>query len=177
MSSRVVQHALKHPPRCVAGLRVNSASPLLGEGPHLGDVARFALRCPCGSTAVRILGYTTPSKTSPEGPVFLAPYALGCSDCGAVTELFDPRRDGYDVEIGDCWSLVGEGDRSEFKCSKCGADQMEVVAGFEYSIDDEDLESDEEMGRHPQDFFTWFMLYGRCIACGAVQDVADYECA
>jgi hypothetical protein len=177
MSAELIQHVLEHPPRCVAGFHVDPASPLLREMPESADVVRFALRCSCGSAAVRVLGCSTADETDHDKHIFLAPLALACSACGAVTEVFDPRRDGHDAEIGECWSMTGEGPRSEFRCSECGAVLMDVVVGFQYPIDDDDFESDEEVARHPQDFFTWFVLYGRCKACGALQEVANYECA
>jgi hypothetical protein len=177
MSAELIQRVLEHPPRCIAGFQVDSASPLLKEMPDSADVARFALRCSCGSAAVRVLGCSAADETDNNEHVFLAPLALACSACGAITELFDPRRDGYDAEIGECWSMTGEGPRSEFRCSGCGAGQMEVAVGFQYPIDDDDFESDEEVAKHPQDFFTWFALCGRCTGCGALQEVANYECA
>ncbi len=176
MLAELIQYVTEHPPRCVGGFQTDSASPLLREVPHVKDVAYFALRCSCGSTAVNVLGYYAVNESHPDQQVFIAPFALRCSACGVVTELFDPRQDGYDAEIGHCWSMTGEGERSRFKCAKCSAELMEVVAGFEYPIDDDDFLSDEETAKRPQDFFLWFAVYGRCAACGAVQVVADYEC-
>ena len=177
MPAELIQYVTQHPPRCIAAFQKDAASPLLRGVPNVEDIAYFALRCSCGSTAVSILGYYATNESRPDEQVFIAPFALRCSHCGAVIELMDPRRDGYDAQIGECWSMTGEGERSEFNCAKCGAQLMEVVVGFNYPTDDDDFLSDEETAKRPQDFFIWFVLYGRCAACGAFQDVSDYECA
>jgi hypothetical protein len=146
MPAELIQHVTEHPPRCIARFQIDSASPLLKELPSREDVAYFALRCSCGSSAVGVLGHYVANESCPDEQVFVAPFALRCSRCGAVTELMDPRRDGYDAEIGECWSITGEGERSESKCSECGAQLMEVVVGFNYPVDDDDFLSEASAG-------------------------------
>ena len=177
MSRTIVQHARKHLPRCIAGFQIASAPSLLKKVPKSEETAYFALRCRCGSEGSFILGYRVADEADPDGQLFIGPLALECPDCGSVTEMMDPRKDGYDAEIGHCCSMVGEGPRDRFACAKCDGPLMDVVVGLEYGIDEEDLESDENMADHPQDYFTAFALFGRCKSCGAFQDAAQYECA
>jgi hypothetical protein len=108
----------------------------------------FALRCQCGSTVGRILGYLTINDAYPHREIFIGPLALECSECHRVIEMMDPQYDGYEAKLGYCYSMRGEGPRSTFKCSKCGTEWMETVVGLEYSLDSSDeIEGDKDRNR------------------------------
>jgi hypothetical protein len=171
------QGIVKEPPRCIAEYEIDESSALLERVESRDGLVHYALRCTCGEKNVNVLGHTAVNEAYPGRQIFIGPLALECLGCGSIMELMDPRKDGYDAEFGYCYSMVGDGSRDKFKCSKCRREPMEVVAGFEYSLDKDEIESDEEMSEHPQDFFMWFTLCGQCESCGAFQEISQYECA
>ena len=177
MSKSLALHAMQNPPRCISAFRAETISELRGKVPSAEDVAGFEIQCPCGSRAFSILGYSEMNEARSSDTLFIAPLALECSKCHTITELMDPRQDGYDAELDGSTVVTGEGKRVKYQCSDCGAELMSVAVGFEYAIDDEDLDSDERLAERPQDFFTWFWLYSCCKSCGTVQEVSEYECA
>jgi rRNA maturation protein Nop10 len=117
------------------------------------------------------------SQAYPDLPVFLAPLSLNCSSCGSRTQLFDPRCDGHDGEIKSSAGAVGQGDPSAYCCPNCANRAFDVATLLEYSIDDEEMEDWPELAARPQNYFTWFTLFGWCQSCGKRTSITDYECA
>jgi hypothetical protein len=191
-----VSYFADHPPRCVAGFETRRvelpgvvfdghASALLPigkvtgvqiEGPqHLNLVIQ--LLCMCGCDVHHALGHFWRNPDYGNMLVFVSPLALRCGKCGKITELFDSDIHGYDAEIGaPPTSHRGEGERSEFPCSKCGPTGLQAIARFEYPDDLFESGFEEFRGRE-QDLFSWFSLVGKCSGCGRLLDVADFECA
>lgn len=54
---------------------------------------------------------------------------------------------------------------------------MQPIVSLEYSLEDEEVAEWEELAARPEDFFTWFVLSGKCVTCGHLAEVTDYECA
>jgi hypothetical protein len=149
----------------------------------------FRLRCGCGHTKAYILGRYRPIPKEYHqafGPFFFdAPLALRCEFCNTVTELFDARTHGYNGEMGLSSIRSGNtetgkdresGERTEFKCEKCGPVPIEAIVRFEYPDDLFDEGLCAFAGRE-QDLFTWFSVVGRCSRCGQLIEVTDFECA
>jgi hypothetical protein len=177
MPINLVRHALRHPPKCIAGFEVGAASQGLEGVPGMDECASFGLKCHCGSESLGILGYyVTPELGSGE-KLFVGPISGECPACGRVASIMDPRQDGYDAEDGWCYSIVGEGPPDRYRCSTCGSQVVHPVAVFEYALEEEDLDTDEGLAARPQDFFTWFSLRGTCRACGTLNEITEYECA
>jgi hypothetical protein len=185
-----------HPPRCIAGFRAQPvempnvtfdghASPpqLDTEAPgvriegceHTNPV--FWLFCSCGCNSHFVLGHYWRNPDYRNELVFLSPLALRCSACGKITELFDTAIHGYDAESGGISACCrGEGERTEFACETCGPQQLQVFARFEYPDDLLGPDSEQYRGRE-QDLFSWFSLLGKCLRCGRLVEVTDFECA
>jgi hypothetical protein len=139
-------------------------------------LAYFRVSCPCGENEVFVLGYPVKDEGPRAQTVLLGPLAIECPKCNKISELMDPRKDGYDGEIGCNCNMTGEGARSRFPCPKCGVSPMLVMPGFSYQHDDME-EWSEEIGQRPQDFFGAFWLYGGCMRCRGVVSITGFECA
>ena len=181
MPSQIVAMARATPARCLSGFHVELDPTLASEGPDALDVARFLLTCQCGHASFHILGHNAISQTYPDTPIFIAPITLDCPECRCCTQLFDPRRDGYDAQIeegsGSTTGMTGTGTPDHFVCPSCGHREFVPCVCLNYSLDDEEMDDWEELAARPQDFFDWFSLSASCLKCGVSSDVTDYECA
>jgi hypothetical protein len=177
---------LSNPPRCLAAVR---AAPLSSLGyriaihPHPAFASFSVLAgCDCEQSGVFLLGH--PSALGDNNArgcaighaLLLAPYAIGCPDCGETWELMDPRRDGYDGERGDNSNPVGQGERTRYRCLWCEGEAFEVIVGFRYHEHDSYLAQIPRACRRPQDDFEEVLLLARCRGCGAGSSVAWLEC-
>jgi len=175
--SEIVKRAFATPARCLCSFKSSSTGDSIPKGDPRDQSARFQLACSCLANEFSILGYPMPSPAYPDQQIFAAPVSLACQACGKTAQLFHPDRDGYNGEIDSSAGVTGSGDQSEFSCPKCEATTFVPSVVLEYSLDDEEMEEWEELAASPQDFFTWFSLYGKCVNCGHLTDVTDYECA
>jgi hypothetical protein len=185
-----------HPPRCIVGFTARpvtisgivydghgspsqlniDASRVKIEAPEYSNPV-FWLLCSCGHDTHFVLGHYWRNPDYRNVLVFVSPLALRCGGCGKVSEMIDTDIHGYDGEIGDIAATHrGEGERAEFVCDKCGPREFQVFVRFEYPDDLFDGEFDKFRGRE-QDLFTWFSLIGKCVGCGRLLSVTDFECA
>jgi hypothetical protein len=175
--SQVVERAYATPARCVSQFAVQTDGEIIAELEQEIESVQVQLACSCGARRFMILGFPMASATYPDQEIFAAPISLQCETCGRREQLFDPRNDGYDGEIDSSAGIVDIGEPSAFLCKKCGKPTFEVAVSLEYSVEDEEMEDWEELAERPQDFFTWFSLYGRCLGCKQFSEITDYECA
>jgi hypothetical protein len=187
----LAQYALSNPPRCLAGLQVEPLTSLgyrIAHHPHPA-FAYFSVRagCDCEQPGVFLLGHRPPlggNRVQAASSVrcffgdalLLAPYAVGCPDCGATRGLMDPRQHGYDGERGANSNPVGEGERTRYRCLSCAGESFAVIAGFRYHDHDSYFAQILKACRRPQDDFEEFILLTRCRGCGAVSSVAWLDC-
>jgi len=175
--SRIVERAYKQPARCLSAFTtIPNGDVLTGINKRI-ECVNLQLACSCGSGEFEILGHPMASLTYPDQNIFAAVISLICQSCGKLEQLFDPDHDGYNGEIDSSAGVIGTGELKPFICPECGMTTFHPGVSLEYSIDDEEMEDWEELGERPQDFFTWFSLYGKCAKCGHVTEVTDYECA
>jgi hypothetical protein len=73
--------------------------------------------------------------------------------------------------------MTGTGERTRFACPACQGHVFEVAVSLAYEFSDDEIDEGEDLASRPQDFFTWFNLTGRCVACGGLVEIADYECS
>ena len=179
--SRIVVQARETPARCLSGFRVNLDPTLAAAGWDALDVARFYLACQCGHASLHILGHNAISESYPDTPIFIAPIAFECQECQRRTQLFDPRRDGYDAEIEEGGAsssgMIGTGTPEPFVCPSCGHRDFLPRVSLSYQFDDEEMDESDDLASRLQDFFDWFALSAECSKCGVSSDVSDYECA
>ena len=167
-----------HPPRCIAGFKAQPVElpgvAFDGHGEEFNPV--FTLLCTCGHGKHFVLGHYWRNPDWHNALLFVGPFAIRCGACGKVTELFDSAIHGWDGELGHSASYRGEGERAEFSCDRCGLQQVQVFARFEYPGDLLGPGNEEFRGRE-QDLFSWFSLLGKCAGCGRLLEVSDCECA
>lgn len=167
----------KTPPRCLAGFKVEPATPtgvvFDGHGSDLNKVYRLA--CMCGHDRFHVLGHRL--KNHRGADIFVSPLALECPACGKVTELIDTDQHGCDAELGHGSATIrGKGPRTPYACDKCGVRPMTAFARFEHSSE-ELADSFIEEFPNTQDYFSWFSLVGTCDGCKRMLNVTDFECA
>ena len=173
----IVKRAYATPARCLLPFTVLADGVVVNELEQRIESTRFQLACTCGSHTLAILGYPMKSPAYPDMDIFAAPVTLRCTACGREERLFDPKTDGYDGEIDSSAGVTGAGEPAAYACKACGQSAFDVAVSLEYSVEDEEMDDWDELAERPQDFFTWFSLYGKCSGCGQLSDVTDYECA
>jgi hypothetical protein len=174
--TRIAQRARETPARCLSGFSVSLNLSLVPFGERQQAVP-FELSCKCGSRAFEILGFYVSGADEDSESMFVGPLALRCPACGATNHLMDPRQDGYDAELGDSAAITGDGDRCPYHCAECQSTLFQVSAVLEYSVEDEEMQDWPELAARPQDFFTGFILLGRCDPGEHLHDIVSYECA
>jgi hypothetical protein len=170
--TQFVEIAWSHSPRCLAGFEVEPLKEPPPVGRVLDDHAFFYLRCRCGSTSLRILGYPNDLVAG----YLLCPISAQCMKCDRVIPLFDAQEHGYDGEYGHGgYAGRGSGELRQYGCPHCAGSTFEAYPTFSYQMYEPDITPQE--WTHIQDFFDWFVLAVRCDHCEGLSDAVDYECA
>lgn len=158
-------------PRCVRNLKVgpNSIGDLQIE--RRAHFCYFSVGCPCGEEAIQILGYEIPSYAAPDSRIFVGPIGLRCGTCETEHEIMDPEVDGYNGEIGSNTTARGSGNRTSWNCPHCSNSLSNAVVAFAYQI-----EVDDAMRGHREDFFDVFQLFAKCLQCKQVAEVTLFDC-
>ncbi len=178
MTDPIANRAINDHPRCIKEFLAETDSNLINLIENRGKhYTYFGLRCKCQSKHFYIYGHKLKNEPDRKNHFLLSPLLLKCQDCDQIKELFDVRKHGLNGESELYIDVPIEGDKSKHKCSSCESDIFEILVGFEYAFDEEDVEEDEELNERVQDFFTWFILYGQCVKCSSLELIADIECA
>ncbi|MFD2095003.1 hypothetical protein ACFSJ3_03340 [Corallincola platygyrae] len=99
---------------------------------------------------------------------YWAPAYLKCPECGAEKLIFDPRKHGWDGEMGEDCSITEQGQLTSFSDTP---GKVYVCCTFQGAENYEELVS--EGVKNPQDYFDTFSLwFGQSPEC-----VFEYECA
>ena len=177
LQSEWVKRAYAAPARCLSPFETKTEGDAIPAASPRDQAVRFQLHCKCGSAAFAVLGYPMASPGSPATEIVAAPISLSCRACGKTEQAFTPASDGYDGEAGCSAGVLGSGEPSKFPCPECAETAHSVAVSLEYSIDDGEMDDEEDFAARPQDFFTGFSLHARCSKCQHLADVTDYECA
>jgi len=174
----IVQRVLTTPPRCLGGFVATQ-----GEKPEPWEgyeaIAAWKLRCRCGSSTGKFLGYPLHDFNSDyKGDAYVGPLASQCTSCNEVTEILDTRVDGYHPEVGfSSGHNRGEGERVAFSCPKCSAQLFDpLLMSFLYWDGGLDYVEDypEDCFEIAQNFFNEFVAYGTCNSCGHSTRFTDF---
>jgi len=188
----------EHPPKCIAGFLVQTASldniEFDGHGssgiyPN-GLVANpnivFAIKCQCAGGLHSIVAESQQEEIWRYKTLVMAErYFLECSSCRSRHLLFDKFLHGYNAEgfkiEGVSLSEIIESSEAPRKdekiacvCSACENTMFEVFARFEFPPD---LFDEPLFGGNEQEFFSWFTAIGTCNRCSTINQFVDYECA
>lgn len=120
--------------------------------------------CGCGSEKLSIYA-------SSNDNINLAPVILECPDCSYRSTIFNPEKHGWDGQIGENCSLIGE---SEPKLQN----DLPATIVAEYSYQGEESYQDiiEDGISNPEDYFDVFAVYF-VNSEGNLVEVVSYECA
>ncbi|MEO8275027.1 MAG: hypothetical protein ABI639_02350 [Thermoanaerobaculia bacterium] len=169
------------PPRC---LRSVVARAVADPGLELDAVVDewtsvfYALACSCGSSRFAVRSFIYREEFLEQDRAY-GPMAIACAECDRKSEIFDPERHGFDVEI-DHFPKPGpyRGTLREFACASCSGKTFALVARFQYP--DEvlnPLRGPAGFNAAREDLFSYFSLLGTCGACEAGVTIASIECS
>jgi len=180
--SKFVQRAYLKPARCLSAFGKKTSGDAVQEGNVRDQLVKFQLECNCGAAIFKVHGFPLPGRTYPSEDSIAGPISLECHVCKRINQVFNPEVHGYNGELDSLHGMESAGkiDSAEplvFQCSKCEEMKQSIAVSLIYSIPDEEMDGDVELAQRPQDFFTTFSLYGRCMTCEYVSMVTDYECA
>lgn len=178
MTSRTqtADYAVAHPPAILAPFALTVLD-VVAEFPHC---VGFTLACShCGARQFRI--FSRPITVPDPSPYFgLAPgdefkrppHDLQCAGCSSLTQVFDPRRHGYDA-ILNAWSGYECGDDA----GVAAAGVFEVWVSLAFNCEWEEIKGQaDEAGVSVSDLFDWFSLTGKQVD-GDAEILFHYECA
>ncbi len=167
MSDAEMNYMKKHAPSCLGQPVASAPADLkkLIQANYSSNTAVFAPRCSCGENRMIVF--------LPEGG--FGPVSLKCAGCASQRIVFDPLKHGYDGAVGNNEGMEGGLPSQTQACPKCGGSAFCVAAGFQYSGETDILE-EEDLDSKPEDLFGWFVLAGKCLACGQQTILADLEC-
>jgi hypothetical protein len=168
---RVIERIENTPPACLSGLQATQTQP-----PRLWDDNHYSawrIACPCGCAHGRLLGLRLENC----GQSICSPLAFECTECGAVTEIFDSDQHGYDAELDKEEIALGiahyskqsvaeqleeYGPRQFFQCTDCDGDSFTFIFSFIFwNIDALAQEEDWDW----ENFFSVIVDYCRCDNC------------
>ena len=159
-----------HPPRCMSRLCRSLPDQFLPDLKECAGYVAFGLLCPSGSSRLMLLG-----KRDGHAPDLCGPLAVRCDDCGKENPLLDPRKDGYDGELGQFSAEYDTLPATEYECPDCGGKTHEL--GILLEVQGEPGDLPEEHRSRPEDFFNSASVYGICAHCDARGWLFSQECA
>lgn len=165
----LISHVRDNPPSCVERFRTSSCEHELGT---LNTVS-YELTCPCGNRQGRVLGYSLETLNGKySGPLtYVGPIAFECSNCKSLEEIIDTAKTGMHGMSGHSSVLRGTGARDAFRCLTCSSQHFELCSAFGYSEACGDLhEARPDLAI--ENYFTGFGLFGKCISCRRVNEIA-----
>jgi len=134
-------------------------------------VTAFDLRGDRNTDAFTLYGRPTADKLQLGSPV-----RAGSLDPDRAALNFDAYLHGWDGAQVEPGSRTDTRKLKQFKCPKCQGRHFRLRAFFEYADDTASSLDDKDLPR-AEDFFTWFSLDARCVACSWKGTVADIETA
>lgn len=162
-----LKYMQQHAPSCIIpdiGAAPSELRDLI-QNEYGSNTTVFGLRCPCGEDRFEV---SLPSEA-------FGLVNTKCTGCGRQRNVFNPLEHGYDGAVGNNKGVTS-GASSVRRCPKCHDGRLWLAAGFQYS-GETDILQDGELDIKPEDLFGWFVLGGKCSACGATSILTDAECA
>ena len=141
----------------------------------------WRVECRCGGERGRVLGF--PLGGDNDWPdwvrCFISPIGFECAACGKLTEVIDTDIHGYHAEIAKREGGIGsakcrgEGPRQAWPCPECKGELFALIVAFIFWDAVLDLVADEPE-LPPQEFFTIFLPFARCVGCGHLSEPTDF---
>jgi len=169
----VVGYLWEHPPRCAAGHCAPAPAEVVStiQRSHPGVVTVFEIR----DSTLRVFPLWATRLQRGNQLSWQDPLLVGSEIRERAVFVFDGRTDGYDGEFGFRADEKVAG-QDAVSCPHCQGYEFRLFVGFEYPLNDEDLD-DPDLGQRREDFFTWLVLLGECAVCATRSILADIECA
>ncbi len=161
------------PPSCIrlTPKHVHDAKAFRRLGHNEEWVTAFDLRGRDDADALTLHGRPTSDKL-----ILGSPIRAGSLDADRAALSFDAYLHGWDGAQVEPGAKADTPKLMQLKCPKCDGRHFRLRAFFEYADDTASSLDEKDLDR-AEDFFTWFSLDARCVACSWKGTVADIETA
>ena len=169
----LIDKLLSSTPRCLKVFETSDSEEIIKEKFHLTkEFTSRKITCGCGNSDLLLQAYKTSEtkgffkKTKEDS--FWAPGFIVCPKCEKRTLVFDPRKHGWDGEMGENCLIVEEG---ELVTVKQDADNIYVYFSYQNPENYEDFEPDGI--KNSEDYFDMFGI----VFAANEELIFEYECA
>lgn len=177
--SPVIEHVnpAARPPGCFSAFTADYLQETDGEAildEHC--FVAFTLTCKCGNRS--LVPAATPVDSNHQkvplesAAMLLAPVVVSCPECGNSSIVFDPRVHGWDGQIGESASAIGDDDPSP--CFSTGG-LIQVDVSYQGEESYSNLAADGV--QNLEDYFDTISISIRPDGSDEWQEVVSYECA
>ena len=122
------------------------------------------IKCKCGEEALNVYA-------SSNEEMLLAPIYLECPKCSAKHLIFDPGIHGWDGEIGENASMIGESEPQLVNTTP-----QRVIVDYSYQGPENYAELIADGIKNPEDYFDVFVV-STANDSGELKEVVSYECS
>ncbi len=105
--------------------------------------------------------------------LFQSPVYIGAKQRDRAIVVADATRVGYDAELGHDKPTRRKPIR-QLRCPRCWCEKFRLAVSLECDISREEA---EDLGKRPEDLFTWLSLHAWCTNCKWHKTILDEECA
>ena len=105
--------------------------------------------------------------------LFQSPVYIGAKQRDRAIVVADTTRVGYDAELGHDKPTRRKPIR-QLRCPRCWCEKFRLAVSLECDISREEA---EDLGKRPEDLFTWLSLHAWCTNCKWHKTILDEECA
>jgi hypothetical protein len=183
--NRIVEIAKVTVPRCIAGFHVQTDTEVTAKVMRAfrrdsDDSIAYELRTNLLSEKPVLLGaYLDKEWPHRPGRILVSPLSIRWMPSRTVIPLFDGNQHGYNAEYGFGRVHAASANLiTEWVPPEGPRENLLFVACFSYNPADQDnMNTDELMRGHPQDFFEMFLLAAYSLEEDSVIFVTEFECA
>lgn len=152
-------------PKCLNNFDIEDTAPDIKnnwvQGP---EFLSKLIKCKCGEKDLSV--YASSNKE-----MLLAPIYVECPKCFSKYLIFDPTIHGWDGEIGENASIVGETEPQLVNITP-----RKVIIDYSYQGPDNYTELMEDGIKNPEDYFDVFIV-STVNDLGKLEEVVSYECS
>lgn len=105
--------------------------------------------------------------------LFQSPVYIGAKQRDRAIVVADATRVGYDAELGHDKPTRRKPIR-QLRCARCWCEKFRLAVSLECDISREEA---DDLGKRPEDLFTWLSLHAWCTNCKWHKTILDEECA
>jgi hypothetical protein len=162
-----MQYMINHAPTCIVNIKTDAINEARNSiQSDFGDnTTVFGIKCNCGNDKVRII------ISESNGHVHIS-----CPKCSNTTEIFNPSVHGYEGALGLREKDANEDEAESYICQNCNSTEFVIATGYQYAGETDVLE-DDDLDVKPEDLFGTYIVCVKCVKCGEIEIIYNFECA